>query len=853
MGDRPHNLFSQISHWAEILAPGAAGTAIQAIGKITCRSGLKASLSETIPMPYPTSRFRALLFSAVALVCLMLTVPALAQYDGGAYDQGVAAFREGNYPRAEKLFSEAVNVDPENAQAHYMLARIYTETELANFGKAGDALDDAIDADPENVDFMVAKLEHLRADASNFITDRVRDAQRMSLAKKVLKIDAENGVAHEELGKAYVRDFWRYRNAISLPTLGLRAELEYRDQNTFDPSSFASSGDDSPDSNPGLQQTPETRELDEVFWAPDQYEFRNDDLFNLNRLEVQGIPVQELSGRADAAYARAILHLNKSLESDPMRRRVYDYLMQIYALKEDYPRAMESLQSMYAFYPEEPELWLYLGFVHYRTGQNDAASKAFETGLELSAEKVRYAYENIDLFLPPEERDEYNEDPIAYASRYWTSKDPRYLTPYNERKLEHYSRLVYADLLYGAPRIDLRGWETQRGQILVRYGPPDSDVVVTGGYEAILTHLMRSRGRGDNGLDNPSLGESVFDFDQLVLEANTFAIWDYGEFRFVFEDPFRNNEYRLYAPPADLINESVDAWQNDYVIQAEETFRETPEQYEYEAPGRQVDIPYLVSTFRGSGDQTDVLVHYGIPVQSYDPEESQVNLTVNTGTFLVDTENDVLLERRETLYGLLTRQITSFEEVSLWVDTNTLSAAPGKHEISVEFETVGGGTVAVQRREVEVPDYRQGRTSISDLMIAYAIEVAEENEPTHPGDIVRNSLSITPAPWSVFNTQQPVHLYFELYDLGMNSEGRSDYEVEASLRPKEKKGGFLGIGGSDKGVSVRFDGGSVSSEDHQSLILDATDLEPGLYKLEVKVRDRNSGRTVDRDQELFLE
>jgi hypothetical protein len=90
----------------------------------------------------------------------------------------------------------------------------------------------------------------------------------------------------------------------------------------------------------------------------------------------------------------------------------------------------------------------------------------------------------------------------------------------------------------------------------------------------------------------------------------------------------------------------------------------------------------------------------------------------------------------------------------------------------------------------------------------------------------------------------------------LNEASRSDYEVEASLRPKEKKGGIaglFGIGGSKAGVSVRFDGGSISSDDHQSLILDATDQPRGLYHLAVKIKDRVSGKTVEKEQDLFLE
>ena len=805
-------------------------------------------MSSKCPKPFTSG-----LSAAWLLIGLTIGSQQVVAQDADArFDEGIAAFRDGNYADAERLFTKVVENDPANAQARYMLARIYYETPMKDFGRAGKELDEAIRLEPENIDYLVARLEHLRAESSNYLVDRMRDMRRMSLASQVLKLDPDNGVAHEEMGKAHVRDFWRYRNAISLPTLGLRETLVQRDLPRFNP---LATGSD-PGSDPALATQQLQQDIDEILFAPDQYEFRNEDLFNIKRLEVQGVPVQDLRGRADRAYAKAILHLTKALEADPMRRDVYDYLMRVYALKEDYPRAMSTLQGMYAFYPEDASFWFYLGLVHYRTGQSDAASKSFETALKYADDKVRYAFENLDLFLPPEEKAAYQQDPIAYSSRYWTSKDPRFLTPYNERKLEHYARLVYADLLYGAPRIDLRGWETQRGQILVRYGVPVSDVVVSGGFEAILRHLSVSRTREKELEQIDAPGQDVFDFDQTILEGNTFNIWDYGDFKFVFEDPFRNNEYRLYSPSAKMLNDGNDAWENDYVIKSAETFKETPEKYDYEAPGRQVDIPYLVTTFRGGGDQTDVLIHYGIPVQGYDPAKETVDLTVNTGTFLINDTRDVLVERRETLYGLKTRQITSFSEVSLWVDTNTLNAPPGRHEVSVEFETVGGGTVAVQRREIDVPNYQGGDTKLSDLLLAYAVEDTENGEALNSGDVVRNRLSITPAPWSVFGSEQPIHLYFELYDLGLNSGGRSDYEVEATLRPKEASGGIaglFGIGGSKDGVSVRFDGGGASSDDHQSLILDATDQPRGLYHLVVRIKDRVSGKTVQKEQDLFLE
>src|SRR5690606_17930201 len=114
------------------------------------------------------------------------------------------------------------------------------------------------------------------------------------------------------------------------------------------------------------------------------------------------------------------------------------------------------------------------------------------------------AFEGLVFLLPEEDLARLRYAPVACASRLWTRKDPRYLTPYNERKPEHYARLVYADLLYGSEDLDLRGWETQRGQILVRYGVPEKDVVLSPGSTSRIATLGVAPGSGGRGpLGNP--------------------------------------------------------------------------------------------------------------------------------------------------------------------------------------------------------------------------------------------------------------------------------------------------------------------------------------------------------------
>jgi len=466
------------------------------------------------------------------------------------------------------------------------------------------------------------------------------------------------------------------------------------------------------------------------------------------------------------------------------------------------------------------------------------------------------AYQSLEYILPEDEKKAYEAEPIAYASRYWTSQDPRYLTTFNERKLEHFSRLVYADLLYGAPDVNLRGWETQRGKILVRYGPPVADVVIipksSSGIErsgfAEETATVEARSRGE-----------MFDDFNMEDEANTFNVWIYPDFQFVFEDPFRTGEFRLYSPSASEISQGGIPWINDYSIKAAETFREVPEQYTYEAPGRQIEVPYLVTSFKGDGGNTEVYVNYGIPINEYDASQDVLNITANAGTFLVGSNREMLVERRRTIYGLRTQQIAQFDGTNLWVDTQLMASPPGTHDLSVEFETASGATVAVQRREVTIPNFETDQLAVSDVMLAYNIEdVFGEEDDASGSDVIRNGLAITPAPWSVFSPQRPIYIYFEMYNLEKGADGQTRYEVEAILAPKENSKGVRGLlnrlGNRKRGVSVSLPPGSSSeSDENQYLVLDATTMDTGLYTLTLEVRDLITGRTVDTTQDLFLE
>lgn len=802
---------------------------------------------------------------------LFLPYAGYAQSADSGMEEGRSAFQEGSYEKAEQVLLDITESDPDRAEAHYLLVRLYTETPLSDPDKAEDALDEAIRIEPENPDYLVARLLQLRKKPRTLLQERIREQRRIALAKKILAIDSTNAFAHEELGTLFIRDFWRYRNALMFPSMSFSGNL-YRGSNAMalgDPPSFQGAP---------LQEELET---DETFndtealpqqmapaFAADPGNVFLADRFDVDQLEEQGVPVLDLSGRAQYAYEHAITHLEGALESDPLRHSVYRQLMKIYALKGEYAAAREMLDDMYASFPEDPSTWLYLGLAQAYGSDPQGAASSFETALQYMDSEEKTVFETLSLLLLPQEEEFYEEDPVTYASRFWTSKDPRYLTPWNERKIEHYARLVYADLLYGSEALELRGWDTERGHILVRYGPPERDVVIvpssTSGVKGLgnaPTSRMEPRSGSreqiratDMGF-NPRTFHLGGDFDMLA-EANTFNIWDYGDFRFVFEDPFRNGEYRLYSPQASDMSAGVPAWLNDYSIIAKETIARTPELYEYEAPGRRVDIPFVASAFKGSGQDADIYVSYGIPISENGVRQETIDIAARIGAFLVGEHRNILAERRQTIYGLRGDRIRSFDEAHLWVGGQVMAAPPGKHEVSMEFETVSGGTIAVQRRAIEVPDFTEDELQVSDLMLAYSIEDASPDN-VESATVQRGEFSIISAPWNVFSHRQPIYLFFEIYRLTRTEDGETQYEMEARLAPRNNARGIArvvrNILGTSGGVSVSVPGSGSLPDETNYLILDAANQEPGLYTLTLRVRDLVGGKSVERTIDLFLE
>ncbi len=313
---------------------------------------------------------------------------------------------------------------------------------------------------------------------------------------------------------------------------------------------------------------------------------------------------------------------------------------------------------------------------------------------------------------------------------------------------------------------------------------------------------------------------------------------------------------------------------------------------EENAFSHQVETSFLVYSFKGNGQQTELLVSYGVgwkPIndqgdtlvertQNYDSfkgDGQQTDLIFNYGvrlepiynrsdgtpvenaiisTFLINDQGDTLAERTRH-FDYSTNQVKAFPDRFLWVDTQQMQVSSDAHDLMV-VQKADGQTTDLRRQKIKVPRYDQAGLRISDVMLAYSVEHTESGISPSASEIVRKGFSILPAPRNVYSSEWPIYLYFEVYGLALNARGRADYDVEITLERKDsdhRNRRRFRWKRDREGVSVGYKGNSSEPEESLYQILDVSDQKTGLYTLTLTVRDNETGEKSERVKDLFLQ
>ncbi|MBI4546024.1 MAG: GWxTD domain-containing protein [Gemmatimonadetes bacterium] len=723
----------------------------------------------------------SLLSAALLLALAAPARPACAQTSRAQEELrlGIEAAARGDTVGALARLDRAISLDPRLAEAHFQQGQIYStrasarSTQYEDRMKAQTALEEALRHDPDNPLYLL-ELGKL------MLKQQIRlDAQRV--LKRALAVAARADAAtlaevHFQLGVLRETQWLRFRYRHNLPMYITQVDAGR---------SFA---------DPGYVW----RLLDNsIYPGENQGELEREQMLEQFRAALAANP----------AHAGAAAHLLAYLYDEGQTE---EYVAQA----RQFVRARST----------SPLAYLALGLGLHRLAREDEAAGAFQYALSLMVEGERRQFEHIGRILSKDVEKQYIQLSEAgqaeYQQRFWGQSDPLFLTPANEFWLEYMARLAYADIRFGLPEYGVRGWETDRGVIYLRYGPP---------------------------VRKATFGPSVSNPGDFEAWGRITTVWTYGEKGPVFV--FRQNPGYRNATFA-----------NDFRFYAEDYRVRQPVQLATPSIPERHPLPMQVARFRGERGQMEVEIHAALPLDKLMEKAPVARGEIESGLFVQD-------ERAREIERLVRKDVVDFQTEAGTRLESWRIALPADRErqflVGVEAREPLTWHAAVGRAVVPARQFPAGRLAVSDPLLADLVEprVAEPQ--------ARPDFRIVPNPAMSYAAERPVALYFEIYNLLPDPEHYAAYELELIVTVKEihrtgpalkkllgelaDKWGLTPEG--SQSVQLRFEKQArVLARDliPEYFQVQLPDAPPGRYALRLLIRDRNAGREAAVEREFRI-
>lgn len=541
---------------------------------------------------------------------------------------------------------------------------------------------------------------------------------------------------------------------------------------------------------------------------------------------------QKEYGRAEE-YIRRLLQRN-SLFLDPSGKSAWYLLGLVLEKSGEKITAMETLSQGLDSLRSAGLFDCYLGF-HlarlYAENQVDEKSPEitmliYEVLTKINRQKQADLWQDIaglvHVFLSKTEQQELRQtekDSVAHTRQLLQSvfrrEDPNPLTQQNEWLPVLFRRTATAKLKY-ASRISPEGYD-DRGAIYIRLGKPwkifseHSGVLGDYGYAIqpyemwfyIQIHpdlyftFMRERGHGEYRLvDGPESllspfyqrRNSILNRNDAGRTANNLRIYLYENIAPIHET-FRSRLYRLQDQVSPM----------QAVIYARMHFKEEDSEhaalvdtllqrisYDTESGHETLPLELSVEKFRSKNDSIRLEISYGIPNRAllFTADESGDYTQLFGEIGILDDKYTTL--RKDSLkyfYRIPAgKSVNRGGFVSKWAG----EMAPGQYHLYFRMENPNGNRTVVFRDDLNIPAFDEDSLQISDIQLAKNIYPSGKKD-----DFVKRGLFVLPAPAKLFMDDDPVFMYFEIYNLALSDQGKTRYQIEFSFATPAKKKGFF--------------------------------------------------------------
>ncbi|HZW81263.1 MAG TPA: GWxTD domain-containing protein [Candidatus Deferrimicrobiaceae bacterium] len=522
---------------------------------------------------------------------------------------------------------------------------------------------------------------------------------------------------------------------------------------------------------------------------------------------------------------------------------------------------------------------------------NDKQKKAQKRALnvELSKTYKKWLNEDVVWIITDQERAAFkqlsnDEERDNFIEAFWQRRDPTPDTEENEYKEEHYRRIAYANEHFAA---GIPGWKTDRGRIYIMYGPADEvdshpsggsyeRPMEEGGGETSTFPFEDWRYRYLEGIGQ----EVIIEFVDSCMCGDYHMTLDRSEKDALKYTP--NAGLTLYeqmgmSSKADRFSsgglEQLGAGPMSSSLQTKEFDR--LEQYaklQAPPPIKFKDLEEIVNTklitnlmpfdvrsdfVKVTGDT--VLVPITIQVKYRDITFANKD-GVQRGTINI-------FGRVSTLTGRVVQTFEDTAQVDVPAELlprtaenssvywKALPLRPGRYKIEVAVKDVNGDRKGLWSRGIVVPEYSDDKLSTSSLIVADQME-AVPTKDVSTGNFVIGVTKVRPrvAPAdgkpALFkrDRDQKVNFWMQVYNLGVDEKTHkpsATFEFDivnvATNKPVVQK------------TESTEQMGNVGEQVTLQKSIASANLQPGVYRIEIKVNDNISKQTVDPSATFAVE
>jgi GWxTD domain-containing protein len=517
-----------------------------------------------------------------------------------------------------------------------------------------------------------------------------------------------------------------------------------------------------------------------------------------------------------------------------------------------------------------------------RRPTNEKQKKKNERALkqELSRPYKKWLEEDVVWIITDEERAAFkqlsnDEERDNFIEAFWQRRDPTPDTEENEYKEEHYQRIAYANEHFAA---GVPGWKTDRGRMYIVFGKPDEiDSHPSGGsyqrpmeegggetstfpfedwryryienigQEVIIEfvdtcmcgeyHMTMDRSEKDALLMTPNAGLTLYEQMGMSTKAQR----------------FNGGLERLGTGPESsmLQTKQFDRLEQFAKLQAAPKVKFTDLEEEVNSKVILNPMPFDVRADFVKVTSDTVLVPIALQMKNRDitfvNKDGIQRGTVNIFGRLTTLTGKVVQTFEDTVQVDVPAELLPRTAQNSQLYTKALPLRPGLYKLYVAVKDVNGDRKGIWSRSIKVPEFSDDKLSTSSLVVADVMEPVPTKD-IGTGNFVIGTTKVRPRvatadgkPALFKRDKDPkLNFWMQVYNLGVDEKTHKpsatfEYDITNLATNKQVV----------QKTETTDTMGNIGEQVTLQKSIVAANLQPGTYRIEIKVNDNISKQTVN--------